>query len=376
MQVCVAVTILMVSIGAAVGVASRPATTNRFGAEATIAVGPAAGISGLRHYADAASLLQVVTGAVAATGSGESVAAIRANTSVVVVPSLRVVLIRARAESQEAALALTNALAERAFEFVRTNLFERSGDGTAGVGDFEDGRRQQWGLVRSAFNSRPLLLRTAHGSARFGVGKLQVRCPARGCGPSRRLFGSFHQGVAYRASAWVRSSSARRGVVLVLGASGADVGASPARTLSASWQRLAATWTPQTDAASAEIALQTRSSGDVSFEVDGVSLADPLAAGADGAVGASKPLASAARDGHRLALAPTARFAAAVPIEARRGVPASAALLGAAGGLAAAVAALGLAFLAQRRNVSEALWSPPAPGATALLEKPRDEVGL
>lgn len=281
-EVAVAVAILMACIGAAVGVAFHENSTYRFAAEAAIVVHPRADAGELNRYAAAASLPQVVSGARAAAHSRHSAATIRENTSVVVVPSLRTVLIRVRYASNLAALALANALGERALEFVETNL-KATADGTRHVGGFESGL-EQWGLVRSAFNSTPVRVRQVEGAALFGSGSLQVTCPPRrACGPSRRLYGSFHEGVSYSISGWVRSQSARTPVTLVLGASGADVGVGRARNLSASWHRLVASWTPRADAGSAEIAFQSTSPRTFSFEIDAVALMDPLAAAAGNA---------------------------------------------------------------------------------------------
>jgi hypothetical protein len=359
-EIAFAVAILMACIGAAVGAASRPGSRYRFAAEAGIAVRPASGAAGLRRYAAAVALPQVVSGAHAATRSPHSDATIQDNTSVAVVAAVRMVLIRVRDSSNTAAVALANALAERAQEFVRTNL-EGTRDGVRHVGDFERGDRDEWGLVRSAFNARPLQMRSSQDAARFGSGSLQVTCGGkRACGPSRRFYGSFHQGVEYSATAWVRSQSARSPVVLALGASGADVGVGRSRTLSTSWQRLVARWSPYADAGSAEVAVQSFGRHQVSFAVDGVNLTDPFAAAAG----------DEARPPSQLPAPP--RLVAAVPVENPRGMPATAALLGAAAGLAAALGALALALLAQRRNAAAARGTtPPAIGTGPLLEEPK-----
>lgn len=350
--------ILLPCVGAAVGVGLHPKPEFRFAAESGISVRRGPGVAGTlspyqlvvaRYASEVVTLPQVIGGARTAALSSRSVSDITRDTTVVVNPVLGSVQIRVREVSEASALALANALAEGALSFVRANFFG-SRDGTRALGDFEDPGLQGWGTVRSAFNQPPLELRSVQGSARFGSGKLRVTCPpAPGCGPSLRVYGAFRKGTTYTAEAWHRSTTNRIRVGLVLGVSSGDLGVGEARRLAPTWRRVVASWTPKADAASAELALQTRSANRAILEIDGVSVFDPnvfetRTAPRPRGVESPGDAASAFR------LARLAAFVPAAPVIDDRDDSLPWALKGAVAGLLVALGAIGLARSARRRR--------------------------
>lgn len=348
----IALMILLPCVGAAIGAALHPSSGLRYGGEAAIALTPDADSGQLSRHAGAVKLSQVISGARAAAHSTRSVSNIADHTTVVVEPRLRLVLVRVRAEDPAKALALANALADGAMSFIRSTLVS-SPDGSRTLGDFEDASTEQWGVVRSAFNHRPLKLRPVQGSAHRGSGKLRVTCP-RGpsCGPSVRVYGSFREGATYSVQGWVRSLVTRVRVSLVLGVSSTDLGVSRARGLSPGWRRLKAFWTPKADAAWTEVAFQTQTTPrGASFDIDRVSLFDPLAVGMQQVAG-RRAAATSGRGSRPSQEAPSASIVPAVPVVQNRENPMLAALVGGLGGLVMATAAVGLAQLARRRRAA------------------------
>lgn len=346
----IALAIACACTGAAIAAMAGPAPGLSYGAEAAIAIAHDAPSVRADHYASAATLPQVISGARAEAGSSLAASRIAETTVVVVEPALRLVFVRVQEDSQAKALALANGLAERAVLFVKANV-QGPHDGIWELGDFESGGLAGWQHFRSAFNRRPLSLQLVRGAARLGSGKLRVACPAQSaCGPGHRVYGSFRERATYVAEGWVRSTAGRGRVTLLVGRSGSDVGISPGHRMSPGWRRLRAIWTPKADSGAAEVAVQTTSPHPVTFDVDGVRLLAPLA-DANGATGD--------RRGHRgepAPVPPSASLVPAVPIEVDPQSPAGTALLGAGAGLLVALGAIGFAQLARRRR--DALRAP------------------
>lgn len=342
----IALAILLVCGGAAIGAATNPKPEFRFGAEATIAVRRDAVNTGaissaqlqVAHYASAVVVPQVISDARSAARSSRSASEIAHDMTVVTEPGPQLVLIRVHDASEAAATALANALAVRALDYVFDRTFIGRGE-THVLGAFEDPGPRQWGAVTSTLASPPADLRAIQGSARFGSGKLRVTCRAvRTCGASVRVYGSFRKRRTYTAEAWIRSKESRVALRLVFGSSTSNRAVSRPRRLTPSWQRVVVSWTPRRHAVWADVVIRTAAAAPSIFEIDGVRLV---------------------HQDRAIHVAPPARLVRTTPSIGNHGSAIARALTGALGGLVVAVGAIGLGGLARRRR-ARADGGPPS----------------
>lgn len=331
---------LLPCLGAAIGAASHPKPDSRFGSEATVAVrrdAPKTGaISGAQlqvgQYAAAVMVPEVIEAARVLAKSGRTSSEIARGMTVLVEPGPQLVRIRVRDTNEAAASALAAALATISVNYVRARTFLRR-SGTHVLGAFEDPVGRPWGAVTSRFATPPRDTRTTLGSARFGVGKLRVTCPATStCGAAVRIYGSFRAGIRYTAEGWIRSPRSHGAAQLVFGMAATNRAVTAAQGLTPTWRRIRVAWTPRRHAVWTDVVFRTTSSDRWPFELDGVRLL-----------------------GQRRAVyvAPPASFVrTAVSIDNHGGVLRDA-LLGALAGLVVACAAIGLSHQARRRATDQ-----------------------
>lgn len=271
--------------GALVGALSNVAPTDRFTAEALIAIQhdpgsrqDEAAVRRLRWeaVADVARLPVVVKEAARTARDPGSVKDVRRRVEVRGAPGGSVLRVLVRGSAPAEAGALADALAKQTVDFleaVNRRNFVTSSPATRRF-SFEDGNNG-WGVGQPGFSQRPRRIERDTTEAQAGNASLRAQCgPRPGCGPSVRLSGDYRAGTTYTATAFLRSPDEGVRVSLVLGTASRDVGTSPTRTLSGDWKQATVNFTPKATATGAELGVQTLTSGATTIFVDEADLVE------------------------------------------------------------------------------------------------------
>jgi hypothetical protein len=341
-------TVVLPVIGAAVGAATHSTSDFRYQAEAVmVADANVLGIAEPSHdetsgriLAEAVELPPVVAAARTTADSERSIEEIVEHTHVEWSRGGGLARVVVEETSEERALALANAIAFQAMDFLR-RVAATQGDRPLVLGDFEE-TTSDWVGSESIFNTPPQRVERTLDEARYGSASLKVECPATpACGPTVRLYNRFEEGMTYTAEGYAKSTI-RVPVTMVIGSSPKDVVTGPVRHLGLGWTRLQVTWTPSSNRSFAELGFQTvRGRRPASFYIDGVSLAPPRA--------------SPSSSGRAFEKAQKAVVVPARPTQNldESGATVVWALRGAVLGFAVALAAIGLGLAAHRREHSK-----------------------
>lgn len=349
----IAALIALPALGAVIAAATHSSSGYRFKAQATVvADATARGIPARARQleraqvmAEAAALPQVIAAARITTAQNRSVEEIADHVSASVRPGSAIVRITVEEASEARAVALANSIAAQTLAFIE-RLATTGVDGRTVVGDFEAGPGE-WGVRQSVFNTPARIVGQDTSEARFGQASLRAECPATpACGPVLRLYGRFEQGVTYSVAGFARSDRLAR-VGMLLGATGEDYATGDYRTLQPGWKPLAASWTPQADHSVVEIGFQTATARTTAYNIDGVTLFDPLASPSGEPLRESRSSARRALERAEYAAVAGARPTGQVDESSRT---AAWALGGALGGLAVALAAITLGRASRRRR--------------------------
>jgi len=259
-------------IGAVVGAALQAAPSQRFLAEAIIAVQPDVGSAGasLSHRdqwqtaADASMLPSVLLSAAGATGSANpGLPSLQKRVTIAGAPGSTLLRVRARDRSPAAARALADAVARETVRFLRdVNLGNLRAVARRQVFSFEAGLNG-WSARDSVFAAPPVAVSRQLFVARVGRNSIRIKCGAvSSCGAHVRARSRFTGGSDYRATAYMRGAQPGIRVRLALGSSPRDVTAGPFVSLPTDrWQLLSVLWTPRADSTRAELATQTAARG-------------------------------------------------------------------------------------------------------------------
>jgi hypothetical protein len=252
--------------------------------------------------------------------------------------------VTANGRSVRDALVLADGVALQAAASARELVLGEAGGGRLVVGDFEDGLGY-WSLV-SLFNAPPRSEGVTTAVAHDGRASLEAACRGVvGCGPSTRIYHPFRAGVTYTATLWVRTRPVGFPLCAVFGSGPDDVVTTTTSRGGAGWRRLVIDWTPRRNASLAAVGVQTRARGQSRLWVDGALVFDPSFARAG-----ARRVARPAQEAKILA---SVRPVVVSPARSTGTVSDSVvgwALAGATIGLLAAVVAVLLGWLANRRR--------------------------
>ena len=256
-------------------------------------------------------------------------------------PAAGLVRIDASANTASIAQAVAGAVASQVTFTARRLALGTGGNSRMVVGDFEDASTE-W-REPSSMSIPPSRARIVHGGARYNSSYLAVTCRSGpGCGPTAHVRYPFRAGTPYVATMWARARQRRVRVAAILGVP-VDVRSAHPVALTPSWQRMEVRWTPRRGLGSAEVGVQTRGRGAVSFDLDGVLLSTP------GVTGGGSPTAQAEAQAFR-----AARFADALPARsigaAHSSRTVTGALVGGAAGLLAGLLGTAAGLAARRRR--------------------------
>lgn len=258
---------------------------------------------------------------------------------------LRIVV---RDESPDPAKTLADAFGQQSLNFI--NSLEALNGADLPIGDFETTALDNWGAITPRFSLPPNRLSRSTSAARFNSASLEVECPASaGCGPTVRLYYPFSAAVPYTAQGWAKTRDRRTPVAMVLGATSDDLGGGTPLRLRRSWRRFTVTWTPKEDHDFAELTFQTAADRATTFNVDGVSLANPSGASAGDGAGLSR-----ASETLLFERGPYVTISAARNTGALEEKTAVWALIGGGLGFLVALAGVGLGAVAARRREQRA----------------------
>ena len=327
--------------GAAVGAGLHPAPKFRYTAEAVIdSHGARSDYAARKRLArlvetfDLGQVTQAVRETTNLTGDIRNRVTVSANSAT------DLVRVKARERSPTAAVALANAYATQAVNFVKV-LDSVRGERLP-LGDFESGL-DGWSAV-SRFAAPPTSLRVVHNTARFSSSALRVTCaPQAGCGPSLHIYYPFEARTIYEAAGWARASTGRPRTTMVFGANPSDYTAIVPIRLRKSWTRYRVRWNPRHDHPVAELTFQTAAKRPAQFYVDGVSMSvgvSNVARRSDGGANEARVFTN------RL----SADISPASPGRTIRSRTARWAVIGAVVGLAAALWTVGIGWSATRRR--------------------------
>lgn len=119
--------------------------------------------------------------------------------------------------------------------------------------------------------------------ARTGLASGRVATTGSGQGVLHLLNHTFHAGVTYTASVWVRSTGSPS-IRVRLGVSG-DIASSASSTAAAGWQQRTVSWTPATTVHRAYLAIEQTNSGSLTWWVDDASVIEGATAAVRGGWG-------------------------------------------------------------------------------------------
>jgi hypothetical protein len=340
----VAALVILPAVGASVAASAHRSPDFGVGAQAVIAVDPDARAvaepQGSQLLSEAVDLRQVASAASVRATSDRSIDEILDHTDVTSVPGSTIVRIDVEEESQTRALALANAIALSAADFLR-QLIGTGVNQAEVVGNFEE-PTSDWGTAPSVFSTPASRLAHANGTAKAGSASLSVDCPpAPACGPTVRVYSHFVDGETYIAEGYFRSQQ-RVPMTLVFGANPDDLTNSAVERGDDGWVRLRAEWTPLHPHDVAEVGFQTAwGARAADYFVDAVTIRGP---------GTSEAAARKALGGSDVASVSAARPTGST---GESGTTVRWALAGALGGLAVAGLAVAMGNAAQRRQQPE-----------------------
>lgn len=265
----------------------RTAPAERFFAEAVIVVQPdpeTTDVAGLhdvqwRSATSTALLPAVLQTAAQSVGLPPDLTSLQERVSVTGSSKTFLIRIRARDTSTVAAAALATAVAQQTVLFLQ-RVSRASLQGTNRTKSFSfDGGLNGWSRTNSLFAVAPTRASRDLSAQQAGTGSLRVDCgESVGCGPHTRVRRPFDAASRYRATIYARvpeTSDTPVRVRLVLGSSARDIAAGTSVTLTSErWQLLAVRWTPSENASSAEVAVQTTSSGSTTLLLDSATVAE------------------------------------------------------------------------------------------------------
>lgn len=269
--------------GALVGAASNVTPTDRFTAEALIAIqhdpGPRQDEAAVRRLrweavADVARLPVVVKRAARTARDPGLVQDVRGRVEVGGVPGGSVLRVRARGRAPSSAIALADAITIQTVVFFK-DVNRRSFVANRQTRRFSfEGGIEGWGPAEPEFSLPPRRLDQDRTEAKVGKASLSARCgPQPGCGPSVQVEGEYLGGTTQTARAFLRSPDEAVRVRLVLGTAPEDVGTGPTLTLSRDWTETSVRFTPKDPASAVELGVQKLTSGAAEIFVDDASLA-------------------------------------------------------------------------------------------------------
>jgi hypothetical protein len=286
--VALATLVVLPIAGGAVGAATHTQERLRYAAETAVTVDPQrAGLASAadqeraaRFIADIVKTPYVAAAARTSASSSRSADDILADLAVRPSADGQVLRIDVKDDSAPEAVALANGVALTTTSAAMATLFNAR-NGVIALSDFESGLAE-WGSGDYVFSARPASAEATGAVAHSGRRAMRVVCRrVQSCGPALPVHYPFRRGARYTVRAWFRAPAPVR-AGLVLGSDTDDVQSSRTRRLRHGWQEIAVQWVPHASVGSATLAVQARTSRPASYEVDDVTLFDPLVATATG----------------------------------------------------------------------------------------------